>query len=253
MRRPFAAAPALAAVIALAGCAADPAEDAFKVTATDVSRPDAAATGSAPAPEPSPAEVFERRLAALSKKNGLAITPENATIAFVGSKVTGQHDGGFKSFRGGAGLVASAAEMADFDPDADAPDRKAGAPLVLGELAVEIDMTSVWSDDDRLTEHLRSADFFDVERFSRAYFVGGSAGRDPDESRVMIAGNLTLHGVTKHVEFPAEVEVNGRALTLSTEFAFNRKDFGITYPGHADDLIRDEVVVRIEVHADEPE
>jgi hypothetical protein len=39
-------------------------------------------------------------------------------------------------------------------------------------------------------------------------------------------------------------------VTFDTEFAINRKDFGIVYPGKTDDLIRDEVVLRLNVKAE---
>ena len=41
----------------------------------------------------------------------------------------------------------------------------------------------------------------------------------------------------------------GKALPLESEFFLNRKDFGINYPGMANDLIRDEVVVKLAVQA----
>ena len=64
-----------------------------------------------------------------------------------------------------------------------------------------------------------------------------------------VTGNLTLHGVTKSISFPAKVTVNESGLELTSEFALNRKDFGINYPGKANDLIRDEVVIKLAVKA----
>ncbi len=48
-----------------------------------------------------------------------------------------------------------------------------------------------------------------------------------------------MHGVTKSITFPATITVKDGSASLKTEFALNRKDFGIAYAGKADDLIRD--------------
>ncbi len=64
-----------------------------------------------------------------------------------------------------------------------------------------------------------------------------------------MTGNLTLHGVTKSITFKPEVTVTDSAITLKAEFDVMRFDFGIVYKGNADDLIRDEVVIRLDVKA----
>ena len=61
----------------------------------------------------------------------------------------------------------------------------------------------------------------------------------------MITGDLTLHGVTKRISFPATVAVSDAQVQASSEFSINRKDFGINYPGMQDDLIRDLVVIKL--------
>jgi polyisoprenoid-binding protein YceI len=62
-----------------------------------------------------------------------------------------------------------------------------------------------------------------------------------------VAGNLTLHGVTKSVTFPATIAVSPGVITVESTFAINRKDFGINYAGAADNLIRDEVLLTLHV------
>jgi hypothetical protein len=49
-----------------------------------------------------------------------------------------------------------------------------------------------------------------------------------------------LHGIKKSISFPANIQVAADSVPISAEFAINRKDFWLTYPGKADDLIRDE-------------
>lgn len=182
-----------------------------------------------PADKTTSAEVNE----AVEKTSDSAVgtkyvfTPESK-IEFTGSKVTGKHDGGFKTFSGHFTV-------------------KDGKP-VGNDHKVVIDMNSTWSDADKLTEHLKSADFFDVENHPESTFdvTDLKAG---ENGAYTIAGNFTLHGVTKNISFPATVSQDGDTVTIKAEFDINRKDFGIIYAGKADDLIRDEVVIRLDLQA----
>jgi polyisoprenoid-binding protein YceI len=61
----------------------------------------------------------------------------------------------------------------------------------------------------------------------------------------VITGDLTLHGVTKRVSFPATISVSDVRVDANAEFSINRQDYGITYPGMPDDLIRDLVVIKL--------
>ncbi len=148
-------------------------------------------------------------------------------LNFIGSKVTGSHDGGFNEFSGTGTLAGNTAESATVD--------------------ITIDTTSLWSDNDRLTGHLKSADFFDVEKFPEASFVTTSVAKTDEGYDV--TGNLTLHGVTKSISFPAQIELADGSLTARAEFHIDRKAFDINYPGKPDDLIRDEVVISFDIEA----
>src|SRR5262245_19524623 len=64
-----------------------------------------------------------------------------SSIGFVGSKVTRSHNGGFKNF---AGTL------------------KVAGGKIVGTPEIKINMKSAWADDDRLTRHLLSPDFFNV-------------------------------------------------------------------------------------------
>ena len=147
----------------------------------------------------------------------------DSTISFVGSKVTGSHDGGFSDF---SGTIAVADGKI-------APTSK-----------ITIQMESLWSDSDRLTGHLKNADFFDVPSFPTAEFVVTSMSDDG-----ALTGNLTMHGVTKSISFPADVDIANESVALKAEFDIKRFDWGIVYKGKADDLIRDEVVIKLDVTA----
>ena len=64
-----------------------------------------------------------------------------------------------------------------------------------------------------------------------------------------MTGNLELHGVTKSIKFPATVKASGDSVEVDAEFAINRKDFGVVYPGMPDDLIKDDVLLKLHVRA----
>jgi polyisoprenoid-binding protein YceI len=106
------------------------------------------------------------------------------------------------------------------------------------------------ANDPKLTEHLKTPDFFDVAKFPDAKFVSTEirAGGDKGASHT-VTGNLTMHGVTKSVTFPATIAVTADTASVDSDFSINRKDFGINYAGAADNLIRDDVVIKLTIRA----
>ena len=153
------------------------------------------------------------------------ISPESS-ISFIGSKVTGSHEGGFKTFEGTIAIA----------------DGKIVAPS-----KVTIQTDSIWADRDRLTGHLKSPDFFDTANFPTAEFAITSMKNTDDGPE--LTGNLTLHGVTKSISFKSEVTISDSEVSLKAEFDIMRFDFGIVFKGKADDLIRDEVVIKLDLKA----
>lgn len=151
-----------------------------------------------------------------------------STLHFTGSKVTGSHNGGFTNFSGT--LPVSGGK-------------------IVGTPTIQIDMTSAWADNDRLSGHLKSPDFFNVAKFPQSTFAVTSVDPAGSDGKSKVTGNLTLHGVTKSISFPAAIQVSDEAATVKADFAINRKDFGIVYPGKPDDLIRDNVVIRFDLRA----
>ena len=151
----------------------------------------------------------------------------SSTIQFIGSKVTGSHNGGFKHFAGEFKVLDG--RLAD-----------SGNKVV-------IDISSIWVDSDRLTGHLKSPDFFDAARYPTATFV--STGIRPSGDGATVTGDLTLHGVTKSISFPAKIQVGETGVQVTAEFFLNRFDFEIKYPGKANDLIRKEVVLKLNINA----
>jgi polyisoprenoid-binding protein YceI len=156
------------------------------------------------------------------------ITPDNSKVELVASKVTRTHNGSFKQFSGVIDLVPNSIES--------------------GRVTIDIDTASVTTDDEGLTTHLKTPDFFDVAKIPKATFV--STKIEPKGgTNYEITGNFDLHGVKKAITFPAAIEVIQDAVLVNAEFTINRKDFGIVYAGKADDLIREGVVIKLTVKA----
>ncbi len=208
---------ALPAALALVACAETPTEGVAEATVAS-----AEPTAAAPA-EPSGA------------RETLAIDAARSSVGFTGAKVTATHDGSFGAFSGAIAL----------DP----------ANLAASSVNVTIQMDSLRIEPERLAGHLKTPDFFDVARFPTATFAstsvreGASAQVGGRPATHTVTGTLTLHGVAKEISFPAIVEVASDAVHAVSEFVIDRKDFGIEYPGMPADLIRDEVVIRFDVHA----
>jgi polyisoprenoid-binding protein YceI len=157
------------------------------------------------------------------------ITPENSKIEFVGSKVTGSHNGSFQKFSGEVHYTGD---------------------VTTSHVTITMEADSLTTDTPDLTKHLKTADFFDVAKYPQAKFESTAikTGGDKGASHT-ITGNLTLHGATKSVTFPATIAVAPDAITVDSTFAINRKEFGINYAGAADNLIRDDVVMTLKIKA----
>jgi polyisoprenoid-binding protein YceI len=159
-----------------------------------------------------------------------AFSNAESKVEFVGAKVTRKHDGSFQTFSGTVSLV-------DNDP-------------TKSSVAATIDVGSLKSDEEKLTGHLKSPDLLDVSKFPQATFSSTSikAGGEKGATHT-ITGNLQLHGVTKSISFPATIKTSAEAVDVDAEFAINRKDFGIVYPGMPDDLIKDDVLLKLQIRA----
>lgn len=155
------------------------------------------------------------------------VIKEKSSMDWVAGKVTRDHNGAFKTFDGSIQYAGDKPSSLHFD----------------------IDLTSVEADEPKLTEHLKSADFFDVARFPKATFHSTSLDPAPAGSPAgvthMLKGILDLHGVQKEVTIPVTAQVTPEGVQTRSEFTINRHDWGISYRGMADDLIRDNVLIKL--------
>jgi polyisoprenoid-binding protein YceI len=156
----------------------------------------------------------------------LLISPENSKVEFVAAKVTRSHNGSFKQFAGAIDLVKNSVEAS--------------------RVTIDIQTSSVATDEDALTKHLQTPDFFDVAKYPKATFT--STKIEPNKAYAAthdVTGNFELHGIKKSITFPATITVAPDSVSVNAEFAINRKDFGIVFQNKADDLIRDGVVIKL--------
>jgi polyisoprenoid-binding protein YceI len=191
-----------------------------------------AACDNNPAKDKTQAAIAEPLAVAAAHESAAKYTFSNAgsKIEFVGAKVTGKHDGSFQSFTGNVNLVDNKPEK--------------------GSVSTEIDVGSLKSDDEELTAHLKAADLLDVAKYPKATFTSTSIKSGGEKGAThTVTGNFQLHGVAKSISFPAAIKINGDAVDVDAEFAINRKDFGIVYPGMPNDLIKDDVLLKLHVRA----
>ncbi|HYC93632.1 MAG TPA: YceI family protein [Thermoanaerobaculia bacterium] len=162
------------------------------------------------------------------------VIKEKSSIHFVGAKVTRDHKGQFKSFDGGIEYAGGKPQRISFD----------------------IDLSSLETDDPKLDGHLKTADFFDTAKYPKATFTSTSlteapAG-DPSGATHILTGTLDLHGVQKEVRIPVKTQQTAEGVQATSEFTINRHDWGISYKGMADDLIKDNVLIRLDLHFPPP-
>lgn len=123
----------------------------------------------------------------------------------------------------------------------------------------EIDMTSITVEDikdansnARLTNHLKSDDFFSVEKFNKSSMTITEAktsnGKDYE-----IKGNLIIKGISNPVTFPAQVTEEGNKVIATGKITFDRTKYDIKYRSGnyfenlADKLIYDEVTLDVKL------
>jgi polyisoprenoid-binding protein YceI len=203
-----------AALLSVAGCKSE--LDGKPVAKVGEVKGDVKAATDAKADVKAPAAAAAKTLKA---------DPAASSIGFVGAKLSGDHTGSFKTFTGETSVEGTTPKSVSFS----------------------VETASLTSDDEKLTGHLKSPDFFDVEKFPKAEFVStaivpktGDAGATHE-----VTGDLSLHGEKKAITFPAAITIDERSAKGTAEFKINRKDFKIVYPGMPDDLIKDEVLLKI--------
>lgn len=134
---------------------------------------------------------------------------------------------------------------------ADLPD------LTTAEIEVTVDAASINTAEPQRDQHLRSADFFDVEQYPRLTFKSKKIER-AGGGEYKLTGDLTIHGVTKEVVFDATFEGQGKdpwgneRAGFSAETKIDRKDFGLQWNAVLETggiLVGDQVKISVQIEA----
>ncbi|QMW03110.1 YceI family protein [Spirosoma foliorum] len=155
----------------------------------------------------------------LAKATTYTVDPAQSTISWNSKKVTGEHNGLVKIAKGqflvdgtkltGGTFVADMTTMRDID-------KGEANPF-----------------NERLVNHLRSDDFFAVEKFPTSTFKITSVkpidGAKAGEPNYTINGELTIKNTTKPQTFPATVTLTGNVAQATAKLTVNRIDYDIKY------------------------
>ncbi len=167
------------------------------------------------------------------------VNKSESTIKWNAKKVTGEH----------YGQVSLADAKLDYD----------NGKITGGSF--DMDMTKITVEDitdpnsnKRLTDHLKSDDFFSVEKHNKSTFKITEA-KSTNGTDYTITGDLTIKGVTNPVTFPAKVTVDGNKITATAGITFDRTKYDIKYrsgsffDGLADKMIYDDVTLDVKLVA----
>lgn len=208
-------------------------------------------------PESDQAATTEAQDAAAAAGATYAVDLSASTLEWIGAKVTARH----------SGTLALKSGSLTVD----------GENLTGGSFVIDMNSLTVTGPEGtdpgmnaNLQGHLMSPDFFDVPTYPEAVFeITGITvttdtiveTEDPGQTEVSrykvtnpthrISGNLTIKDQTKNIEFPAKVTVANGTVEAMAKFTIDRTNWGITYAGKADDLIRNEVYIGLALKANQ--
>jgi len=109
-------------------------------------------------------------------------------------------------------------------------------------------------------KHLRTADFFDVEKFPDITFK--STKVEKKGKGWILTGDFTMHGVTKSISFPFQIagwlpadDRSGGKMGIAAETTINRRDFGINWGNNLPSgvpAVSDNVSITLQIEAGKP-
>ncbi|MBC3538396.1 YceI family protein [Rufibacter sp. H-1] len=171
------------------------------------------------------------------------VVPAESKITWIGRKVTGEHNGN----------IGLASGTILFDKGA----LRGGTFL--------LDMTSITCNDlqggsnKKLVDHLKSDDFFSVEKNPTAVFaitnLTPKQNAKSGAANYTITGDLTIKGITNQISFPAMVNVKKGVATAKATLKFDRTKWDIKYRSGnffeniGDKAIMDDVELNIDLVA----
>lgn len=141
------------------------------------------------------------------------VDPKNSSIVWQAKKVTGSHEGHLPISSGSLILDNNKLKGGSFILDVQS--------LVVTDVK-DADMNG------KLTKHLKSDDFFSVEKHPEAKLVLTKVTATGADS-YNVAGNLTIKGITKPISFPATVKMNGGKVMAQAKVKVDRTHYDIKF------------------------
>lgn len=138
----------------------------------------------------------------------------NSIVKWLGKKVTGQHNGTVKIKDGTLYVQNGKVTGGNFNMDM--------------TTITDLDLTDAES-NAKLTGHLKSDDFFSVAKFPTSNFTITEIGPGTNGATNTIKGNLTIKGITKPIQFPANIQVSNGKATAKANFDIDRTEYDIKY------------------------
>jgi polyisoprenoid-binding protein YceI len=152
------------------------------------------------------------------------------TLTWLGEKVTGQHTGTIKLQSGW--LTWS--------------DNK----IVAGEFIIDMNSIKESAGEKRLEAHLKTDDFFSVEKFPVARLVL-TGSNSFEKGSALVRGNLTIKGITNPIEFKSNIQRKDYGLWFFSDIAIDRTKYNVRYGSGTffdnlgDKVIYDEFKVKV--------
>lgn len=139
-------------------------------------------------------------------------------------------------------------DVEGFFKNADATLTSTKADFTDAVVEMTADASSIFTDNEKRDAHLRTADFFDVEKYPKITFKSFYFKKTKEPNTYYVKGNLTMHGVTKPVglNVVAKTGINPYSKKAIAGFritgTLNRSDFGIG-PDTPSAIVSDEVQI----------
>ena len=111
---------------------------------------------------------------------------------------------------------------------------------------VTVKVETIDTDNERRDKHLRSADYFEVAKYSTIRIVSNSISKDMKGPGYLFTGTITIKDITKNISFPFMVLKNNDGYLFSGGFTINRLDFGV---GGNSATLSDNVKVELSIFA----
>lgn len=174
------------------------------------------------APDADKAEAgAAQEVATAATGNSYNVDVNQSKIIWTGTKPTGRHEGTV--------MLKSGSLTVD------------NGNVTAGNFVMDLNTISPHDQDEegntKLGGHLKSADFFEVDKYPEAKFeITSVAAAAPDaqdlkmkDATHQITGNLTMKGITKSITFPAIVMAGADSVVADADFNIDRTQWGLNY------------------------